>query len=260
MSDDDQVCQLQPGYIHDVVDFVFRGKSPIKKYAIIAYGATGSGKSFVVNTLIRHELHMTDAQRDAHCVNILVDDLVENITMFHQQPDKLYFPCRKEVDDLSNLILKRAVAEGLNVVYETTGRSVSWLIGDLRFFQRHGYEIVLAYPLVDYPILIDRLQRRNNQGSRTVDIQSIPQAIQLAKDNIKHVMPFIDTMLVYNNNNHDEPTVVIRVDNVVTHTNNSMLVTCAVSPDQDNYHRQWEDPVTLADIEHLCHLNYNNKK
>ena len=232
-------CNLQRQYIADTVKNVFAGKKSVKPVAIITYGVTGSGKGNCLSSYLHNhgsENHNT-YEKDSF-VEINIDNLVESLddyrTLVKKSRNNLektdaYFECRKQVDSLSSLLFQKAIAEKMNVIYETTGNNVDWLRGDLVKLRESGYVIVVVYPFVTWTVLNKRLDQREKNSERKIDRKNLAIGFKNAMDNFTKVLPFVDFAYIYNNNidgaKYMEP--IFEYDGTITHNKKNFVFSCA---------------------------------
>lgn len=230
-------CTLPSKYIDNQVTKAFlrsdgKQMEPVKPIAIITYGPTGSGKSKVL------QFYMDSEGKDYICnsdfVPINIDNLVESIPYYNTQilsattsADKnaVYYTCRKEVDELSSLILDKAIIERYNIVYETTGNSTGWLKGDLVQLREAGYIIILLFPLVTWKVLNERLDQRELTSPRKIDRTNLFDGVKKAIINFNDLLNFVDFAYVYNNTEHDMK-LIAKIDCRITHTKYKRKLDC----------------------------------
>jgi len=164
-----------------------------------------------------------------------VDSLVEAIPDYYQKivnPDltneqktSLYFDCRKQVDDLSSLVLAKAIAGRFNLIYETTGSSTAWLISDLNKIKSAGYNIVFLYPLVNWKILNERLDTRERTSPRKIDRNFLLQGVLKALSNFPGVLDYVDYAYIYDNSG-SKVSILFSYDGSITETKPSRKINC----------------------------------
>lgn len=241
VSNNSDTCILQSGYVHQVVSTLLGGLKPVRPRAVISYGPTGSGKSSVLYSYLSL-LPENDRPDATNFTPILIDTLVDMIQDFqHFNPcdnnngsssnvskemkalcslalQQKYHTCRKEVDDISTLLFRTAIQNRYNILYETTGNNVSWLMGDLHTLRASGYEIILVYPIVPLKTLLQRLDVREKQEKRIVNRAFVNTNYVNALNHLHQVLPHVDHLYLFDNtenrSKNETMPLLVHIDNV----------------------------------------------
>jgi predicted ABC-type ATPase len=243
----DRTCQLPSKYITNIRNMVLGNLKPIMPIAIITYGPTGSGKSRVVPSVLASDEFkdvnsgIITSLTPQNFAQILVDNFIDAIPDYvNYRPNtgdannnsKLlqnkYFACRNEVDDLSTSLFEAAIHYKYNIVYETTGNSIDWLIADMEKLRSNGYLIILAFPLVPYQVLQSRIEQRNLIQERKIALDYAQSNYSRALTNFKWVIPFAHYSFVLNNTTplDQNMPVIIFVDNFITTEKHRPVIRC----------------------------------
>jgi hypothetical protein len=83
-------------------------------------------------------------------ININCDDLSQ----------KKYFELRTEADEKSNKLLISSVIDRKNVIWETTGANLSWIMYAIYFMKEYNYVIIVVIPITRLNQLIERCKAR----------------------------------------------------------------------------------------------------
>lgn len=169
---------------------------------LIKYGPPASGKGTCLPAF--YEAAKPLGFDPANFLDANVDAVVEALDVkgrVKANPDA-YWEFRGE----ANTIIETALTEGferrLHIVLETTGRVVDpqWLQDDLIGPAReNGYKIIVVYPLVPVPTLIERSAARAELIGRNPEPKLIEAAAKAAAANIYHFVGTADKIVIYDN-------------------------------------------------------------
>jgi hypothetical protein len=182
-----------------VVDSMFVGKTPpaAQPLFVIAYGPPASGKSDIIAAL--HD--MMPGEFPTLTPDTTIDVNVDRV--FQKGPlgdmyatargvaqaqggstytQRLYRYYRWLGDQVADLVLNEALLQRYNVLWESTGESVAWTQREISRIKQAGYHVVLVFPVVSQPVLMDRLRRRPDQEA-TLDSE-MSDKIQKAFSNL----------------------------------------------------------------------------
>ncbi len=180
---------------------------PVQPALYISYGPPGSGKSRVIEYVAQ-----TDACLQAHgYVPVIVDDIIAALPEYKAaraqattaaERQRVYFQYRRVADQLSDALLNDALAQHLNVVWESTGRNRAWLVRELERWKRLGYRTVILYPLVPYEQLLERvLARERLTDQEAAPAQQIEQTYRAAQRNAIALLRsnHLDELMLFDN-------------------------------------------------------------
>lgn len=168
-------------------------------------------------------------------VKVLVDDIIEQIPDYQRDMQRIkrsadmdeqelqselthtYFKYRREYGDfMSESILRRALIEKYNVIWETTGNNIDWAIKTIETEAKSsGYYVVLVYPFVSEDELVKRVKLRaqNSDNPRKPDERRIRSNVKAAQENFEELSRHVDKVLVYNNDGAPEDlSVMLEMD------------------------------------------------
>lgn len=130
-----------------------------RKFFIISFGPPASGKGGM-KIAIQNFL-------ETQLVDVNVDQIVEKIcsrTLVNYDCSKIdqetYFKLREQADKESDQLLIDSVINRQNVIWETTGANLGWIMQALFFMKENNYEVILSVPIVGLNQLITRCEKR----------------------------------------------------------------------------------------------------
>ncbi len=209
----------------DVTNSFFKDKQPVRPYFIITYGPPGSGKSSVLDSVLK-DLGILRK----NVVEVLVDEVIQRsprylddvaaiVTQHAESMERersltaAYFKYRySSADAIADGILYRAFIERYDVIWETTGNDVSWILKTINEARREGYAIVVVYPFVTLGQLLSRVMSRassNPVNPRLPDTAYITANFHNAQRNFETIVGASDMALVYQNET-PSPSLVLK--------------------------------------------------
>ena len=182
-----------------VIDTMFVGKTPpdAQPLFVVAYGPPASGKSDIIaalHTMMPGEFptltpHTTiDVNVDSVFQKGPLGDIYGAARSFAKaqggstHTQRLYRYYRWLGDQVADLVLNEALLQRYNVLWESTGESVAWTQREISRVKQAGYQVLLVFPVVSKPVLMDRLKRRPDQEGALDSEMS--DKIQSAKSNL----------------------------------------------------------------------------
>ena len=176
-------------------------------YFIVAYGPPASGKSSILKYLAKQD-GRTRAITEQNTVSVNVDDIFQGgetgaaYSQYRQQvleksapasrkinAQRLYSSYRWIADQISDLILNRALNDRYNIIWETTGQS-TWPSSEISRVSQYRYNTVVVYPLVRTGDLISRAaQREKETGQEPAPESVIRAAVGSAQANLVALLP-----------------------------------------------------------------------
>jgi AAA domain-containing protein len=177
------------------------------RYFIVAYGPPASGKSSILRYLAEQDGRI-GAITEQNTVSVNVDDIFQGgetgarYAEYRQRvleksapanrkinAQRLYNSYRWIADQISDLILSRALNDGYNIIWETTGQS-TWPRSEISRVGRYRYNTVVVYPLVRTGDLIARAaQREKETGQEPAPESVIRAAVGSAQANLVELLP-----------------------------------------------------------------------
>jgi predicted ABC-type ATPase len=141
-----------------------------KKQAIVLMGGPASGKTSTVKHLLG-----TDDFADANFVNVNPDDCKEKMPEYNQalnfEKDGVRMSAKdaawmahEESSDIAGQVHELAIAQGMNIVLDGTGKTADKHIERVRKLQEAGYHVQLVMPDVDVD---DAWERSSGRAERT---------------------------------------------------------------------------------------------
>ncbi len=143
------------------------------KYFLISYGPPGSGKSDVLSVL-RKNHKLDPGLSSQNTISVNVDDTFQKGPLGKEYKkvqaaiqhrgskytQRLYTYYRWVADQVADSILNLALLGNYNVLWETTGETITWTRREIARIRELGYIVVLVYPLVGLTELQKRLTLR----------------------------------------------------------------------------------------------------
>jgi predicted ABC-type ATPase len=185
---------------------VFKNISPVERHFIITYGPPASGKSSVNKLLFDNDTYNIPSKTVSF---INVDNIIQlhpdyvrsreiliNSNASHEELSRLYDLYRSKADIISDRLLDKALLDGYNIIWETTGQYITWTVKEIERIKRHGYKIWLAYPLVSRAGLKKRLEKRKIEQQ---SVQNIDVYIKAAGANLITLVDFVDRLILIDN-------------------------------------------------------------
>jgi predicted ABC-type ATPase len=154
----------------------------VQKTAIVLMGGPASGKTSIVKGLLN-----TNSIADAGFVNVNPDDCKERLPEYDdglaQRARDTAWVCHEESSDLSSAVYNRALAEGLNVVVDGTGKTLRNHAAKIKKLQEMGYHVKLVMPDIDVEDAIRRSMGRAEATGRYVPMKvMIPAHMQIPQN------------------------------------------------------------------------------
>lgn len=249
-----------------IIAETFVGKTPLRPVFYIKYGPPASGKS----SIMRHVLDK-DSIPEHSLVTVDVDAIMARSTEYTEELEGLiaqgagesklqshYKHWRVQADLISDEILNKAISDGYNIAWETTGNTIAWTVRVIRNVLSKGYRVVVVYPLVPTSILVERGVKRTMQVMAPVS-QISDMAVNAAR-NIKRLLPHVDGIYVYDNTG-TKATIIIEVERRYPGSSESEATGGVLTVSTCDYKRLKNDMAQLfaAEInevlQHLCYIN-----
>ena len=178
----------------------------------ITIGPSASGKATVAKKAMMQISNRTG--EESEFARIVVDEIVESYPKYAEiktrchdksQSQRLYYGIRKDfgVDDLSDDALNDALSGKRDIVWETTGENIAWVVQEAERIKRLGYEVILLYPFVATSSLLERaLQRQRDTGQEPAPPDQITRTARLASKNTILMMQkgHADRLMLFDNN------------------------------------------------------------
>lgn len=199
--------------MNQIADKFFENKQPSPPILFITYGPPASGKTTILNTLIKS----FNISKD-RLIEIVVDEIVERIPEYQESIMKLkeethltnderadkskeiYFDFRERyADGISDKILSRALIQKFHIIFETTGGDISYTLKVIYEARQNGYLIVLIYPLVELAELKKRVEKRNETSLRFISPSFVESVAKKAQINFQKIIKYVDKAFVYDN-------------------------------------------------------------
>jgi predicted ABC-type ATPase len=120
---------------------------------------------------------------------------------------------RGQADLISDEILNKAIYDGYNIAWETTGNTIAWTVKVIKQVMSKGYRVVVVYPLVPTSLLIERgIKRLKTTMQVMAPANQISKMAINAAKNIKQLLPHVDNIYIYDNTG-STATIIIEVEN-----------------------------------------------
>jgi predicted ABC-type ATPase len=170
---------------------------------------------------------------------------------------QIYQKWRSVGMEVMDNMIRQAALIPCNIMFETTGYSVSWTIPLIRQLISHGYHIVLMFPLVQERELVRRAEAREKSTgqiaapaySTTINGKTIPGIIEIyekASKNLAYLIPMIDELFLIDNNgaSAEEAKIILHMHNKYRYSDQDQdspgvvrKVSCPHSEKQEIYHK-----------------------
>jgi len=209
---------------------MIRDKIPEKNIPklIIMYGSPASGKGFLTD----HFLKTNDPVPNTSTIHIDIDKVISLLSSYQKEITscKEYFsslPSSHPIDqkfitlaneiyskhrttkdknsfspeDLTTQLISHAIKNKLNIIHETTGNTIEWLLDPLiKNARTAAYTIELIYLTAKTETIMDRLLSRARHLGRYPDPLYVKQTITNAQHNLPSLAPSVDHISIYENN------------------------------------------------------------
>ena len=188
-----------------IYDRAFDEKLPSKTPVIlIKYGppASGKGRKECLDKFYEHGIKL--GFNINNFVDINVDNIVSDLDLKNEvkQDSANYFKFRPKANLIADFLLKDAFELNMHIVFETTGSRLDekWLVDYLiNPATKNNYSIIVAYPLVPLPVLIDRSAKRALEIGRNPDPEQIQNDAKNAAKNISILYKYVDLIILFDN-------------------------------------------------------------
>ncbi len=213
-------------------DYVYshvKDKVPVKPLFIIKYGPPASGKNTCMK-LLRD--HLTGLDQGS-TVDADLDVIISQIPGFqkdiqqHMSKQEAYQKWRSLGMEMMDDLIRQATLIPCHITFETTGSSIDWTIPLIKQMISLGYRIVIMYPLVQVEKLIQRANIRQKQTGQVAapkhsikvnnrTILGITEMNQLAIQNLRILVPYLDELFLIDNNSDDQASarIILHIRNV----------------------------------------------
>ena len=196
-------------------DKYIRDKEPIKPVFVIKYGPPASGKNSLLSLLYKYipSLQDENVTVDADLDRIIADlpGFQDDLKVAPEDRLQIYQKWRSVGMEVMDNMIRRAALIPCNIIFETTGYSVSWTVPLIRQLISQGYHIVLMFPLVQEKELVRRAELREKLTgqiaaptySTVINGKTIPGIIDMndkAAKNLAFLIPMIDELFLIDNN------------------------------------------------------------
>ncbi|AYV84626.1 MAG: hypothetical protein Hyperionvirus31_16 [Hyperionvirus sp.] len=194
---------------------------------MIMYGPPGSGKGFMTNHILTNNAPLSNIST----INIDIDHVISQLASYKREiaickeyfeslsdskidpkmiqlANQIYLKYRTAKDELSQCpedittrLITYALTNKLNIIHETTGHSIDWIIDPLiKNARSANYTIYVIYLVTKDSIIMDRLLSRAKFDGRFPNLEFVKESITKAQLNIKTLIPFVDFIDIYDNN------------------------------------------------------------
>lgn len=193
---------------------MFETKEAAKPQFLILFGPPGSGKTQIINKMLRH----TNTKLKNYA-ELIVDHMLGRISPYKTEMAELlakrpsmdegefllasqaiYGKYRPIIKYFSAMLLEIALRQRLNILFETTGSNTSLTVQTIIHARRIGYEISVVYPYVATDELIRRVDKRNTKIGRAIPSAMVTDMEDDALNNFGPFLQFVDSAHVYDNN------------------------------------------------------------
>ncbi len=186
------------------------------KYFIINYGPPASGKGSIKNN-ISNKLGIEDyidIDVDKIVIDICKKEKNENCDNMNQE-QYMYYRKRKDAinaDEISDNQLHESLQDGKNIIWETTGNNIEWIINTyIPLIRKYDYKIILSLPIVQLETIIKRCNLRKQAANCSKDY--LEKVRNNSYKNFEYLAFYCDVVLIYNNNNSD-PYIIYDSNNM----------------------------------------------
>lgn len=153
---------------------------------VINFGPQASGKGVIKNKIY------------PFYDNINVDEIAQLLCKKEICDSEEYFKdLRPPADKESDRRLIKSIMAKNNIVWETMGANIKWIIYYILFMKKHNYKIVISFPIVKLKTLVERCQKRK----QTASCEKIPDIRKNVYNNFLYLLPFVDQVVLFDNNN-----------------------------------------------------------
>ncbi len=204
-----------------------KNKNVVKPLFIVKYGPPASGKNTVMSIVREYYPTLTqDTTVDAD-LDVIISQLPEfqkQVSPTHNKQEA-YQTWRALGMEVMDDVIRQATLLPCHITFETTGASVDWTIPLLKQMISSGYRIVLMYPLVHVDKLVERAKQRERKTGQVAapahttminnrKVLGIHEINQAAIQNLQFLIPFVDDLLMIDNNHNNSPKVILYIQNV----------------------------------------------
>lgn len=226
----------------------------------ITYGPPASGKGGIMKKVLEK-----DNVESNTIINVVIDDIVMSTPGYKEERDRLlsegaskdemqrlYWSTRKIADSISDALLNTALLGRYNISWETNGRTIAWIVKEVKRIQRQNYNTVVVYPwvpiysrmpdgklgsydtnelskmcppntLVTGTGLLDRaVWRQECFGQEAAPEKQIVNDAMLAQENIVKLLDIVDKIYLYDNSgSYGEDKLIFSIENVYEWTSES---------------------------------------
>jgi len=214
---------------------------------LISFGPPASGKGFIT-ALLKDELGMTafntsdaivdniieqnpEYQNDMkHCIaefrRLLPEHKSGNafppeLLALMKKCESYYWKYRDAANFRNDQIIKDAQKAGRNIVFETTGVNIGWLIekgGLIDQVRELKYRVILMFPLADINTIMGRLFSRALKIGRLPDPECVIKSTAAIHANFPKLVRIVDVVYVYDNNVAGQARRVFSKNNITGET------------------------------------------
>lgn len=211
-------------------DYVYnhvKDKIPVRPLFIIKYGPPASGKNTCINLLREHLTGLDQGSTVDADLDVIISQIpgFQNDSVQMSKQDA-YQKWRSLGMEMMDDLIRQATLIPCHITFETTGSSIDWTVPLIKQMISLGYRIVIMYPLVQVDKLIQRAKIRQQQTGQVAapthsvqvnnrTILGITEMNQLATQNLRILIPYVDELfLIDNNSDQDVARIILHIRNV----------------------------------------------
>jgi predicted ABC-type ATPase len=187
------------------------GARAAEPLAFMTVGAQASGKATATDIVLpQFALERKDL------VSVQVDEVVANLPEYKlameqanriEDPDarmsatqNAYIGARHATaDTISDLILQMALGQKKHILWETTLANTEWPSHMAREFMRHGYTVVVIYPIVNRHEQLRRARLRMEATRQVADLSRIEEQALAVPYHVRAILAYVDQVFVVDN-------------------------------------------------------------